>query len=236
MKRSQRFAFFAHERGFSALDACRSPGYFCTNCHSVCWTIHVLGSSRACLSVYLFYRKKPALFCSDFSEESEAFLLKLRLMYFQILQCYVVCFIALILSRMISSAGQNCCLPATGHCVKLYDWPTERWQNFFCVPWYRTIFTACVQKVLVWRSVYVAHRCSSRQIFEIFRGAKDFCPNFPNLSEKNPKNDLQKKRLHFISCWAHFVKSSDCKQTFLPKFQPNLIKFPLTCPRNMTSK
>jgi len=49
-----------------------------------------------------------------------------------------------------------------------------------------------------------------------------------------------KKWLHFIPFRAHFFQIKALQASFLPKFNPNMPKFPLTCPkenwRNMTSK
>jgi len=59
------------------------------------------------------------------------------------------------------------------------------------------------------------HRCRSRQIF---RGAKDFCPNFPKLARKNSEeNDFKKnqKRLNFILVWAHFSNESTSSTIFV---------------------
>ena len=64
------------------------------------------------------------------------------------------------------------------------------------------------------------HKCRSRQIFG---SGKDFCPNFPKLARKKFQRKWpSKKRLHFISCCAHFSKSKHFKH-----FCPN---FPQTCP------
>jgi len=60
---------------------------------------------------------------------------------------------------------------------------------------------------------------------QIFGGAKDICPHFPKLARKNSIMKMtSKKRLHFISLWAHFFESKH----FM--FSP---KLPLTCPKKL---
>ena len=68
------------------------------------------------------------------------------------------------------------------------------------------------------------HRCSSRQIFG---GAKNFCPNLPELARKNlqRKWPLKNNCLHSFSCWVHFLNQSTLQAHFLPKLpqiSPNL--------------
>jgi len=68
-------------------------------------------------------------------------------------------------------------------------------------------------------------------------GAKNFCSNFPKLARKNAKkNELQKnkkrkKRLHFISRWAHFFKSKHFKNHFAQIF-PKLAQTSSNLPEN----
>ena len=75
------------------------------------------------------------------------------------------------------------------------------------------------------------HMCRSRLIFA---SSKDLCTNFLKRAQKYSKeNDLQKqnkKRVHFLSRWAHFFRSKHfnhhiCRHS--PQTCPN---FPLTCP------
>jgi len=79
-----------------------------------------------------------------------------------------------------------------------------------------------------------AHWCRSRQIFG---GAKDFCLNFLKLYKKTPKEWPPKEKttaFHYILGAIFKIKAHQAQ--FLPKFPPNLPKFPLTCPKKLKKK
>jgi len=60
-----------------------------------------------------------------------------------------------------------------------------------------------------------------------------FSHKFPQTCpKKTPQKTTSKKtRLHFFSCWAHFLNQRTLQAPFLPKFSPNFPTFPLTCPK-----
>ena len=73
-----------------------------------------------------------------------------------------------------------------------------------------------------------------------FLGVRRILSKFSETCPKNSKENDLKKWLHFIPFGALFFQIKALEAQFLPKFTPNLPKFPLTCPkknwRNMTSK
>ena len=88
-------------------------------------------------------------------------------------------------------------------------WPLHQkkiWENY---GWVGNLLVFCILainfKLLLSRNITCIHRCRSRQFFF---GAKDFCPNFPNLPEKTTA----------FPCWALFLKSKHFKHHFCPNF------------------
>jgi len=74
-------------------------------------------------------------------------------------------------------------------------------------------------------------KCRSRQIF---RGAKDFCPQIlQTRPKKTPKNDPQQRKKRLLLIFgAIFLKSKHIKDNFA-KMSLNLSEFPQTRPRKL---